>query len=170
MAEVVGLLAAVLSIAETTIAARRFSRQLYRVARDAPFISDQTRERALLLKSWATAVDASHVSLEIHYPRIEGSKLHQFMIEHELPQLLREVSANLKGQFTGLKKGVARLPSRVNIWTSWKWRRLKPQFDELVIPMENLKTNLILVTNLITMEALLADEGKGHSKEAKKEM
>jgi len=168
--EVVGLAAAVISIAKTAKTIAHFADQLYDAAKNAPRIRDHISKSALSLRSFSTTTQTAQLALKHRFPNDPDSPVVRYMVNYNLMGDLQQESRSLRERIRKVEGGVSRVWSKFDMLTSWRWSRVKPSIDELTVPMESLKNSLTLIVNVIVLECLSSDGTTRSAEELEREM
>jgi len=168
--EVVGLIAAVTSIAKTAKTIAHFANQLHDAASNAPRIRDHILKSELSLRSSSNTIQMAQISLKHRFPNDPGSPVVRYMVNYNLMGDVEEESRSLWERIREVERGVSRVWSKFDFLTSWKWSRVKPSIDALTVPVESLKNSLNLIINVIALERLSSGGMTRSDKELELEM
>ncbi|KAK0707828.1 hypothetical protein B0H67DRAFT_686051 [Lasiosphaeris hirsuta] len=164
--EIVGLVAAAISINKTVRSTARLARRLYEIAREAPRVEKQLHRTAIQLSSFSTTASAAWASIERNCPKEPEPKspVLRYIIANRLPAELDYESYHLRGQIRDLRDRISTLHSKFELVTSWRWNKMQPDIDMLFTPMESLKTSLTLILNIIILETITVQKAQNNGR------
>ncbi|KAK0617752.1 hypothetical protein B0T14DRAFT_275046 [Immersiella caudata] len=154
--EVVGLTAAVLSIAKALQIIARVIDRLYQTAKDAPSVAAQMRYFGASLRASSQTVGLAIETLETCCLGHSGNPVIKHITKNDYFQGLAEESGLLMERVRDLLDELRGIKSWSKTWTSFKWTRLKPEMESLFAPMTSLKATLSLMADCINVAYLAA--------------
>ncbi|KAK3349768.1 hypothetical protein B0T25DRAFT_570374 [Lasiosphaeria hispida] len=162
--EIVGLVAAALSINKTVRSTAHLAKRIYQIAREAPRVEKQLQRTAIQLHSFATTVSAAWASIERSCPKEPEPKspVLKYIIANHLPAELEYESYHLRGHIRDLRDRISTLHSKFELLTSWRWNKMQPDIDMLFTPMESLKTSLNLILSVIILEIITVQKAQNN--------
>ena len=150
--EAVAFISSVCTIFQVAETAAGLCGILYEVAREAKSIRPKVVAAAIQIEGFTTTLRASHAQLQYRCPRNLSSPVIHHLVRHRVLQKLRDESKQVRVLVQGPKGKLENISSRFDIVASWQWRRIKPELDALQFAMQGLKTDLLLVQNIVILE------------------
>jgi hypothetical protein len=158
MAKIGGLASGTKTIFQVGGAATKISRILYRVARKAGCASDDIHAFATDIGSFASIIGVAHIALRRHSSNNRRTPVLDYIDNSKALERIVTQSKRIVNQIEIVKPKIRKVPSKIQLWTLIKWMALKSAVEALSPKMEMVKTNLLVVINVLQLEAMLEAE------------
>ncbi|KAM7197548.1 hypothetical protein V8F33_005514 [Rhypophila sp. PSN 637] len=149
--EVVGFVAAVGSIGNV---AYKFGTKISRVAKEAGTVGQRIERTSLLFITFGTAIKMAEISLDHRCLNLVDSKVTLYMRENNLLRNMKRFSRIIQQDIQIQEREISAVTSLFSFITSWKWDKLEQRIFSLLPQMECLKTNMNMILDILTLEAI----------------
>ena len=154
MAEVVGLVASITAIVGIAGAATKLSKTLYGVARDAGSAREDIETWAFAFASFSSVIQTAHMSLNDHFKNRTQSSVIRYIKEQHVLEVLMKHSERIKVQINKVRPYARAISSSTTLFTKFKWILRKSEVESLGPKMESVKTSLMTLLEVISLEIL----------------
>lgn len=152
MAEIVGLVAATLSIAKTVKTVVEVVKLLYDTAKNPPRVAQNMARFAASLNNFANTVESAIYSLRKCFEKNLDSPVVQMMNKQRHLKGIATESRLLKMSVKELRDKISNIHHRWKWRTCWRWTRFEPDLKDLFPPMTNFQTMLSLTIDAVNLE------------------
>ena len=162
MAEAIAVIGIISSIAAIAEIATKYSRILYRVSRDAGSAQREIKIHASNTVFLSIAIKETRDLLRIHFSDHTTGGNHAKT--HGALKHLESNSEFVTSHIEEVQVRVRSIRSRYEWYTRLKWYLLKPEVRSVSIEMENVKSSLSLLLQIVTLQVALLKESSTESK------
>lgn len=170
MAEVVGLIAGITAIVGIAGAATKLSSSLYRVAQSCRVAGEDIERFAGEIDLFASTIMMAHYSLRERCQNHSNSSVHspalEYMRENAVLGQLTTQSERVVTHIRQVRPRIKSLESRIDFVTRIKWLLRKSEIQAIRPEMENVKTCIHLVIDVVHLELAQSHD----SRESRREM
>lgn len=154
MAEAIALAGSIIAIVQIASAARKLSQSLYTTARTAGSAKEDIEKFAMDINTFASILSITHTSIRRYCQRKSNSPTIRYIYEHEILEQLVDQATRVRRQIEVLRPPIRDLRrGRIPIANRLKWAFFnKPDVKALHPEMECVKTNLLLVMQIMNLE------------------
>lgn len=168
--EAVGFAAAVLSIVEAAHAAGKFASIIRQVAKDAGNVGERIKKASWIFTTFEHSIRAAQVLIKYQCPQNTDSPVFQYIERFGVSRSLTSLSDSIILEIMDQRRKILTIPSWLNIYTSYKWTKMKPNIMDLHLQMESLKSTFALFISIIILEHTVAKSKGRRSDEYENDM
>lgn len=163
MAEILGLIGSGVAILQVAEAATKLSKSLFHLARRIKSASEEIKDFAMQTQLFAGVIGAAHASLQQHN-RSQGSESPVLRYIDNAGVLGKLVAASdrVTEHTKSLMPRLRALRSRLDLLTRIKWVMQREAVEAMGPKMESVKTSLILIITVISLEKGNQQERSAH--------
>lgn len=163
MAEILGLIAAIGSVADVAYKVQRDARRL---ARDLGAAQEDIRQFATEIKDFSLAISTANLSLHEYAKKsLAETKVLQSIQNNKLLNRIVAASNRVIDHIYKIWPRLESLESSIPLWERFKWVTRRTQVAALGPKMESVKSSLLLIVSVVTLESVL---NQGESREARR--
>lgn len=171
MAEALALAGSIIAIVQIAGAATKLSRSLFATARKAGSAKEDIQKFAMDISAFASIIRAAHDSIRQNCQKESNSAALRYIQEHDILGHLIEQATRIRKHIEAVRPQIQDLRGRIKVVNHLKWILFnRPDVKALHPEMECVKTNLLLVIHIITLELVQQQQREHQSDETRREM
>jgi hypothetical protein len=171
MAEAIALAGTIFTIVQIAGAATKLSRSLYATARKAGSAKEDIQNFAMDINAFASIMRIAHDSIRGHCRNESNSAVLRYIREHDILEQLVEQATRIRKHIEAVRPQIQDLRGRLAVVNRFKWILFnRPDVKALHPEMECVKTNLLVVMQLMALELAQQRQQHQQSAETRREM
>jgi hypothetical protein len=158
MAEAIALVGSIFAIVQIAGAASKLSKSLFRTALKAGSARDEIEAFAADIGAFASIIRVAHDALLGHCHKESNSAVLRYVRDHNILGQLIQQSVRIRKHIEAVRPRVQDLRGRFSMINHAKWMWKKDEVKALHPDMEMVKSNLLLVMHVVSLE--VAQQGE----------
>lgn len=171
MAETLALAGSIIAIVQIAGAATKLSQSLYTTARKAGSAKEDIETFAMDISAFASIIRVAHDSIRGHCQKESNSAVLRYIWEHDILGQLVEQATRIRKHIKAVRPQIQDLRGRLTVVNHVRWTLFnRPDVKALHPEMECVKTNLLVVMHVMSLELAQQRQQKHQSHETRREM